>query len=147
MDRRKIEGPFPVIFNAKNGKKVIIQETDLDAPRTIYEARSEAGKQSRREARKLTGKDTTKRGVQHKQYQVQKHQKANCLVTVDSELNNVIDKNLFYRKLTLLESKRLQTIPDDYCMPVSDYQCRKLLGNGWCVEVIKHIYQNMEHDE
>jgi len=43
------------------------------------------------------------------------------------------------RKLTVLECKRLQTVPDDYKMNVSNSQAYKMLGNGWTIDVIAHI--------
>ena len=54
---------------------------------------------------------------------------------------------LHWRKLTPLECERLQTVPDNYTEGVSNTQRYRMLGNGWCVAVIEHIYQNMEHDE
>jgi DNA (cytosine-5)-methyltransferase 3A len=45
------------------------------------------------------------------------------------------------RRLTPTECARLQTIPDWYEWVVSDTQQYKMLGNGWTVEVIKHIFQ------
>ena len=43
------------------------------------------------------------------------------------------------RRLTPAECARLQTIPDWYRWACSDTQAYKMLGNGWTVEVIKHI--------
>ena len=43
------------------------------------------------------------------------------------------------RKLTVLECKRLQTVPDSYIFPISDTQAYRQLGNGWTVDVIAHI--------
>ena len=43
------------------------------------------------------------------------------------------------RRLTPTECARLQTIPDWYKFGCSDTQAYKMLGNGWTVEVIKHI--------
>ncbi len=55
-----------------------------------------------------------------------------------------IDINLgSFRRLTVLECKRLQTVPDDYIMNVSDSQAYKMLGNGWTVDVIAHILKNI----
>jgi len=51
---------------------------------------------------------------------------------------------LTWRKLTPLECERLQTVPDNYTNHVSNTQRYKMLGNGWTVEVIKHIFKNME---
>ena len=55
----------------------------------------------------------------------------------------VPDKDLTWRKLTPLECERLQTVPDNYTEGVSNTQRYKMLGNGWTVEVIKHILRNM----
>ena len=56
----------------------------------------------------------------------------------------VQQEDLTWRKLTPLECERLQTVPDNYTDHVSNTQRYKMLGNGWTVEVIKHIFQNME---
>ena len=44
------------------------------------------------------------------------------------------------RRLTPLECERLQTIADNYTNHVSDSQRYKMLGNGWTVDVIAHIF-------
>lgn len=43
------------------------------------------------------------------------------------------------RKLSPLECERLQTLDDNYTDCVSNNQRYKCIGNGWTVEVIKHI--------
>jgi len=45
------------------------------------------------------------------------------------------------RRLTPLECMRLQTVNDNYKMPVSDSQKYKMLGNGWTIEVISYIFK------
>jgi len=45
-----------------------------------------------------------------------------------------------YRKLTPLECERLQTVPDGYTDHVSNTQRYKMLGNGWTVDVVSHIF-------
>lgn len=47
---------------------------------------------------------------------------------------------LKYRKLTPIECERLQTVPDNYTNHVSNTQRYKMLGNGWTVDVIAHIF-------
>ncbi len=47
------------------------------------------------------------------------------------------------RRLTPAECARLQTIPDWYKWGCSDSQAYKMLGNGWTVEVIKHILSHI----
>lgn len=52
----------------------------------------------------------------------------------------IVTPNSVFRRLTPKECSRLQTIPDWYEWVVSDSQAYKMLGNGWTVEVIKHIF-------
>ncbi len=49
-----------------------------------------------------------------------------------------------YRKLTPLECERLQTVPEGYTDHVSNTQRYKMLGNGWTVDVISHIFNGMK---
>ena len=46
----------------------------------------------------------------------------------------------FIRKLTPIECERLQTVPDNYTKIASDNQRYRMLGNGWTVDVIAHIF-------
>jgi DNA-cytosine methyltransferase len=55
--------------------------------------------------------------------------------------------DVFWRKLTPLECERLQTVPDNYTNHVSNTQRYKMLGNGWTIEVIAHIFKNMEREQ
>lgn len=45
-----------------------------------------------------------------------------------------------YRKLTVTECERLQTVPDGFTAGVSNSQRYKMLGNGWTVDVVAHIF-------
>lgn len=47
------------------------------------------------------------------------------------------------RKLTPIECERAQTVPDNYTNHVSNTQRYKMLGNGWTVNVIAHIFNNL----
>ena len=81
--------------------------------------------------------------------------KSNCLTTVSKD--NVLStlpigrhrdaftNKLPFRYYTTKEYCRLQTVDDDYFGDiVSDSQIRKMLGNGWTVDVITHIFKNIE---
>ena len=49
------------------------------------------------------------------------------------------------RKLTPSECEKLQTIPIGYTdIGISDIHRYSMLGNGWTVDVIAHIFKNME---
>lgn len=50
------------------------------------------------------------------------------------------------RKLSVLECKRLQTVPEDYKMNVSNTQAYKMLGNGWTIDVIAHIFDGINFE-
>tara|TARA_R100001460_G_scaffold84228_2_gene125496 strand:- start:149 stop:1474 length:1326 start_codon:yes stop_codon:yes gene_type:complete len=60
------------------------------------------------------------------------------------QTNNFLSDGISYRKLTPVECERLQTIPDNYTNYVSNTQRYKMIGNGWTVEVIRHIFKNMK---
>ncbi len=47
------------------------------------------------------------------------------------------------RKLIPLEYERLQTVPENYTSIVSNSQRYNMLGNGWTVDVIAHIFSHI----
>ena len=49
-------------------------------------------------------------------------------------------EGLRIRRLTPTECARLQTIPDWYRWEISAMQQYRLLGNGWTIEIIKHLF-------
>jgi DNA-cytosine methyltransferase len=49
------------------------------------------------------------------------------------------------RRLTPIECERLQSVPDNYTEGVSNTQRYKMLGNGWTIDVIAHILNEMRH--
>lgn len=58
----------------------------------------------------------------------------------DGSGQNIVSVEGNIRRLTPLECERLQTVPDNYTNHVSDSQRYKMLGNGWTVDVIAHIF-------
>lgn len=53
--------------------------------------------------------------------------------------------NFRIRRLTPTECARLQTVPEWYIWDgISDTQRYKMLGNGWNIETIKHIFKYLE---
>ena len=60
---------------------------------------------------------------------------------------------LKWRKLTPIECERLQTVPDNYTskgimddkeVKISNTQRYKMLGNGWTIDVIAHIFGSLQ---
>lgn len=81
--------------------------------------------------------------------------KSNCLTTVakDNVLTtmaegrhpNAYADKLPFRYYTQKEYCRLQTVPEDYfdgC--ATENQLRKMIGNGWTVDVIAHIFKDLD---
>lgn len=75
------------------------------------------------------------------------NQKAFCMLATmwkGSQSNGmtVIDDNGL-RNITPLECERLQTVPDNYTNVVADTNRYTMLGNGWTVDVIAHIFNGL----
>lgn len=80
-------------------------------------------------------------------------EKSNCLTTVQKDnvltpmppgrYADVYKRGLPYRYYTRREYERLQTLPNGYTDVVSENVAKKLIGNGWTVDVIAHILSYM----
>lgn len=104
------------------------------------ERRTEEGKRLRREYKAKTGRDSMPKRV-GKDLFPRIDNKMNCLTaTYSLKEHTLIDESCYYRKLTPIECERLQTVPDNYTNHVSNTQRYKMLGNGWTVDVISHIF-------
>ena len=133
------DGKSPAVNTCQGGNrepKVAVQ--------SYREVRTDEAKAMRKMTRQQTGKDHTP--FRAKKLEPRKDGKVG---TVTPSLNkdheiSIEKEELTWRKLTPLECERLQTVPDNYTNHVSNTQRYKMLGNGWTVEVIKHIFQNME---
>ena len=64
-----------------------------------------------------------------------------CVSLKEGELR---EEREVHRMLTPNECEALQTIPKNYTDCVSNTQRYKMLGNGWTVDVIAHIFKNIE---
>ena len=75
--------------------------------------------------------------------ELRKDDKTNALTTVQKDNVVVEPEKMSWRKLSVVECERLQTVADDYTDGVSNTQRYKMLGNGMTVEVISHILSNV----
>ncbi len=96
------------------------------------------------------GKQKTK-GLTKQYIEFRYDGKTNALTTVTKD-NVIVPFTLpnrtpvdefFFRYITPLECERLQTVPDNYTDCVSNTQRYRMLGNGWTVDVIAHIFSHM----
>mgnify|MGYP003134113228 CR=1 FL=1 len=138
--------PEQMLELRKDNKSNAVSSVSKDSlvVNSYREVRTDEAKAVRKKVRQQTGKDHTP--FRAKKLEPRKDGKVG---TVTPSLNkdheiSIEKEDLTWRKLTPLECERLQTVPDDYTNHVSNTQRYKMLGNGWTVEVIKHIFNNME---
>ena len=100
-------------------------------------------------------------GLTTQRLEVRKDTKSNTLTTVQKDNVAVNTNELYWRALTPLECERLQTMPDGYTdhgawwhhsgeqvvKPISNSRRYKMIGNGWTVDVIKHILNGIPQDK
>ena len=78
-------------------------------------------------------------------YETKETLKSECIVaSIYKNMKGFIYKDdVGLRFFTPIELERLQTVPDNYTSAVSKSQRRKMLGNGWTVDVIAHIFLHL----
>jgi len=134
---------IPEIQQPKD-KRIFIKDILLNEPFQLF-------RDERIEATKIATKNYVKWDISNKGYYSQqdrayyKEGKMCCVPKsqVKSKVN-VIELDGTYRRLSPIEVERLQTVPDNYTEGVSDTQRYNMLGNGWTVDVIAHIFKNIE---
>ena len=94
------------------------------------------GKRMDRDGKSVANKTT-------QMLELRKDAKSNAIKTVGKD-SLVVENDVYWRKLTPVECERLQTVPDNYTDCVSNTQRYKMLGNGWTIETICHIFKNMQ---
>lgn len=72
--------------------------------------------------------------------------KHGCLDTGAGGKAKILERNGKVRKITRNEGERLQGVPDNYTAEVSRFQALKMLGNGWTIDVIAHIFKGITNN-
>jgi DNA (cytosine-5)-methyltransferase 3A len=72
--------------------------------------------------------------------------KSPTLTANDWQDNNHLLSSGSVRRLTPAECARLQTVPEWYVWKCSDTQQYRMCGNGWTIEVIKHILKYLKQN-
>ena len=83
--------------------------------------------------------------------------KSNCLTTVSKDTvltsmsigryPDVYNNKIPFRYYTKTERCRLMNLPDDYCDIISYSQTVKATGNGWEIEMITHIFNELKNNK
>lgn len=84
-------------------------------------------------------------GLTKQTLEIREDGKTNTLTSVQKD-NVLTQDKMYYRKLTPTECERLQTAPDNYTEGVSNSQRYKMIGNGWTVAIIKHIFRGIKNE-
>lgn len=72
------------------------------------------------------------------------NKKHGTLSTKGGSQSKIIQPDGIIRHTTRNEVERLQTVPDNYTICVSENKAASLLGNGWTVDIITHIFRNIK---
>jgi len=161
---------FPIRRDSKQINSTEQKENKSIIPTMLSEHRTELGKQTRKEIRQKEGRDSTLRGLNHKEYRPNNHQLSNCITTGKDNVEKwlltpntsyAIDSNYYkgtnyeqykkkkrrqlvftprIRRLTPSECERLQGFPDNWTIG-SDTQRYKQCGNAVTVNVIQAIME------
>jgi len=111
-----------LIVNNTNTVKIFLTSKDKRLKQTIDENNLKNGE--------VKALDVYNQSI-HDRYPTLKDPKHNDRALFDGSL---------IRRLTPIECERLQTVADNYTNHVSDSQRYKMLGNGWTIDVIAHIF-------
>ena len=148
-------------FNSKSLCHHIATATDIKGNESIKRVYADSGKSptmttctgGHREPKVLCGAVRGRyndEGKIHQQLELRFDGKTNSLTTVQKD--NVVVTPPTYRKLTVLECAKLQTIPGSYKLiwqndngkqAVSNSQLYKMIGNGFTIKVFVHIFSFM----
>ena len=122
------------------------QRSMIPTVKAMTEVRTPEANQIRYEHKRKTGKDWSPRHMRH--LVERPDEKMNTLTGTLTKQHILQiteeEKEVYWRKLTPVECERLQTVPDNYTNHVSNTQRYKMLGNGWTIETICHIFKNMQ---
>ena len=75
-----------------------------------------------------------------------KDNKLNCITTSKGTTAKILLNNNTIRDITIKEAEQAQTLPINYTKVknISDTQRWHAIGNGWTIDVIKHLLKNLK---
>jgi DNA-cytosine methyltransferase len=83
-------------------------------------------------------------GIAGRIYSVEGKSPALRTPTGGNHMPKIATDEYAYRKLTVLECERLQTLPEGYTEGISNTQRYKCIGNGWTIDVVAHILHGIK---
>lgn len=122
--------------------KGVPYNTIIEEAANIKRERSEEGRRVRSESLK-NGKDYTPWSARNI---VRRADGKVCCLTATQSIEQLVEIEGRWRRFTPNECEALQGVPQNYCKSVSDAQAYKMLGNGWNVDTIVHLWQGLKYD-
>ena len=136
--------PIDAIESKEIKIKDIIDDVEFDKPMSFFLDRTPYAPTESYDGIKTinpkdnNGKQTWQRG---RVYDIEGNCPTICASLFDL---NITKDHKTYRKLTINECEKLQGVPKDYTLGAPKVERGKMLGNGWTVDVIAHIFKNIE---
>ncbi len=112
----------------------------LDLNITLNEVVGQDCKGASKRGRYISGNS----GKTHQKEELRSDCKANAMTTVSKNCMVKIKSTGELRNLYRNEAEALQCVPRDYTRKVTVSQSLKMLGNGWTVDVIAHIFKGLK---
>jgi site-specific DNA-cytosine methylase len=90
--------------------------------------------------------DSGKKSVEKGYTRINPYPKSGCITANGHKKwnENYIYKNGQYRYLSIRELERLQTLPEGYCDGLTYDEAYDLIGDGWTVDIISHIFKHIK---
>lgn len=124
------------------GYKGVPYNVVIEKAANIKQERSEEGRKIRSENIKA-GKDFTPWSARDI---VRRVDGKVCCLTASQGVEQLVEIADRWRRFTPNECERLQGVPDNYCNSVSETQAYKMLGNGWNIDTIVHLFTGLKYD-
>lgn len=144
--------PMQPIVNMNTDTLLEILECDVTSPNSSFLTNSVTAEEFLKNKEGVTFTQNFSKGSQSLKRMTKNikalNQKANCMTATfykgmaQNGCTNIVVDGVV-RKLTPLECERLQGVSDNYTDCASNTQRYKMLGNGWTVPVIEHIFKGL----
>jgi site-specific DNA-cytosine methylase len=142
---------FTHYFNdTENKSKTITANFHKGVPYGVVLEKAANLKRERSDEGKRIRADNMKNGIDHTPWSKRNivkrvDGKVNCL-TASQSVEHIVEIGDRWRRLTPNECEALQTVPLNYCAEAIEGQRYRMLGNGWNVDTIVHLFQGLKCD-
>jgi len=137
QNRKRLYWTNIPIKNLPIDKKLLIKDIRLDCAKTSHR---NIDNFKQRKTTNYIQFDPKDKGNNSYDARVYFNDKKFGTLRASGNVNYIFCCNGNIRRMHPIEWERLQTLPDNYTNCVSNSQRYKLIGNGWTVDIISHIF-------